>query len=76
MSAKSNIDFSDLSEVDAVRLVANNAVVAKESGHNVSVSVANRNGQIGIFIWMPGYTVVNGEIVANLPLVASEEATQ
>jgi hypothetical protein len=77
MSAKSKIDFSDLSEVDAVRLVANSAVVARESGHNVVVKTASISGKKGILIFMPGYVYDGSDIVANkeeLPLVA-EEAT-
>ena len=73
MSAKKQNDFSDLSEVDAVRLVANTAIVAKESGHNVVVKVATIGGEVGVLVWMPGYTFQAGEIVANLPLGASEE---
>lgn len=73
MSANNNIDFTDLSEVDAVRLVANTAVVAKESGHNVMIKVATIGGQVGILVFMPGYTFADGEIVAKLPLVANEE---
>jgi len=77
MSAKDKQqnDFSDLSHVDAVALVANTAIVARDSGHNVQVKVASIKGERGIVIFMPGYHMVDGRVlplVAN-PLVANEE---
>ena len=46
---------SDLSEADAVRLVANTAVIARTVVANIQVASARRNGQPGILIWIPGW---------------------
>ena len=46
---------SDLSEADAVRLVANTAVMARTVVANIQVASARRNGQPGILIWIPGW---------------------
>jgi uncharacterized protein GlcG (DUF336 family) len=64
-------DFSDLSPHDAIALVANSAVVARESGHPVEVAVARRNGVTGILVWMPGYLMQNGAVVATGGKVAT-----
>ena len=58
MSAKNNneqVDFRDITEVDAVTLVVNTAVIAANSGHGVVVANAKRNGLPGILVWMPNY---------------------
>ena len=57
-------DFSDLSPQDAVGLVANTAIVARDSGHEVEVANASRGGVAGIFVWLPGWRMVDGRIVA------------
>lgn len=46
---------SDLSEADAVRLVANTAVMARTVVATIQVASARRNGQPGILIWIPGW---------------------
>lgn len=68
--SKRKIDFSDMSEVDAVRLVINNAVVARDSGHGVAVKSATIKGEQGILVWVPGYKYDGKDIV-----VTEAEAT-
>jgi hypothetical protein len=58
------VDFKDLVTHDAIALVTNTAVVARDSGHPVKVAVANYQGSWGILVWMPGYHMVNGAVVA------------
>ena len=63
MSTKNKqADFSDLSTHDAIALVTNNAVVARQSGHPVTVSHATIEGQKGIVIWIPNYVLADGRI--------------
>lgn len=67
MSAKNDqADFRDISELDAVTLVANTATVAANSGHNVVVANATRRGERGILVWMPGY-LHDGESIRPAP---------
>jgi hypothetical protein len=61
MSAEEN--FHELNDIDAVRLVANTAAAVRDAGHAVQVHVAKVRGEVGIMIWMPGYEVLNGQIV-------------
>lgn len=61
-SKKPKTDFSDLAEHDAVALVTNTAVVAKQSGHGVVVRHARIEGQRGILVFMPGYELVEGRV--------------
>ena len=73
-NAKNDIDFSDLSEADRVRLVANTALIAQASG-GVTVFNGRYKSAPGVMIWIPGYNIDNGEM-NKLPLVANEELTQ
>lgn len=71
MARKSDVDFSDLSEADRVRLVANTALIAQMSG-GVQVFNGRYKGAPGVMIWIPGYSIENGEM-NKLPVVATEE---
>lgn len=61
-SRKPKVDFSDLAEHDAITLVTNTAVVAKQSGHPVIVRHARIGGQRGILVFMPDYELVAGRV--------------
>lgn len=65
---KKKLDFSDMSRFDAVAMVANTAVVARDSGHPVTVRHARIQGERGILVFIPGFELIDG----NLKLV--EEA--
>ena len=68
----------DLSEPDSVRLVVNTAVMARPNVPGLRVVAARYEGEVGIYIWIPGYVWKDGQIVAapseELPLVATGEA--
>ena len=64
---KKKQDFSSLSRFDAAALVANTALVARDSGHEVVVRHAKVQGEQGILIFIPGFELVDG----NLSLVAT-----
>jgi len=70
-NAKNDIDFSDLSEADRVRLVANTALIAQASG-GVTVFNGRYKSAPGVMIWIPGYSISDDEM-NKLPLVANEE---
>lgn len=55
-------DFSDMAPHDIARLVANTALVAKESGGPVNVFGGKYRGERGVMIWIPGYEIVDGEM--------------
>ena len=61
MAKKSDVDFSDLSEADRVRLVAQTALIAQASG-GVSVFNGRYQGSQGVMIWIPGYLIKDGEM--------------
>lgn len=63
MTRKKDVDFSDLSEADRVRLVAQTALIAQESG-GVEVFNGRFNGKSGVMIWIPGYRIENNEMNA------------
>ena len=65
-------DFSDLSQADMLRMVTNTALVAKESGGELSIFNGKLKGGQGVMIWIPDYSIQNGEM-NKLPLVANEE---
>ncbi len=71
MAKKSDVDFSDLSEADRVRLVANTALIAQDSG-GLQVFNGRYKGAAGVMIWIPGYAISDGEM-NKLPVVAKEE---
>lgn len=62
--AKKDADFRDLSPADQARLVANTALVAAESGGPVSVFNGRFKGVQGVMVWMPGYSIENGQMNA------------
>lgn len=66
-SKKPRIDFSEMAEHDVVALVTNTAVVAKNSGHPVTVRHARVEGQRGILVFMPGYELADGLIMRVQP---------
>ena len=55
-------DFSDMSPHDMMRLVANTALVAKESGGNLSVFSGKLKGESGVMVWIPGYSIENNQM--------------
>lgn len=59
---KKKPDFSSLSRFDAVAMVANTALVAREGGHSVTVRHARIEGQRGILIFIPGFELVDGDL--------------
>lgn len=59
MSEKQQADFSDLSEIDAVRLVANTAILAGQS-HEAIKTNSSKNA---IIIVMYGYNWQDGDAV-------------
>jgi hypothetical protein len=61
-STKPKADFSDLAEHDAVAIVMNTAVVARDSGHPITVQHARIQGQRGILIFIPGYELAEGRV--------------
>lgn len=63
----------DLSEPDSVRLVVNTAVMAAPNVPGLRVATARRDGTPGIYIWIPGYVWLDGQIVA-VPGAAAPEA--
>lgn len=64
MSARKKIDFSDMSARDFATLMMNNAIVGKESGHEVKVSNGTFNGTPGVLIVLPGFTFRDGQLKA------------
>jgi hypothetical protein len=62
-NAKSDVDFSDMSEADRVRLVAQTALIAQESG-GVEVFNGTFKGVQGVMIWIAGYAIEDGEMNA------------
>lgn len=56
-------DFSDLSPHDAVALIVNTAVVAKNSGHDIRVYQKTWNEIPGLLVWMPGHIMQNNTVV-------------
>ena len=56
--------MSDLSAADAVRLVANTAIVARAAAKEITVANVRRNGRPGIMIWIPGWLWDGKTIVA------------
>lgn len=70
--AKNESDFSDMAPHDMMRLVANTALVAKESGGQLSVFSGKLKGQAGVMIFIPGYEITNGEM-NRIPSLASDE---
>jgi hypothetical protein len=60
--SKSKVDFSDMSTYDTVNLVINTGIVARDSGHPVRVSTARVKGVGGLMIWIPGYTMIDGQV--------------
>lgn len=63
MSAKNQNDFTDISALDAVTMVINTAVVARNSGHPVQVNAVMAAGHAGIMILIPKYKIINGRIL-------------
>ena len=61
MAKKSDVDFSDMSEADRVRLVAQTALIAQESG-GVEVMNGRYGGRLGVMIWIAGYLIEDGEM--------------
>jgi hypothetical protein len=57
----------DLSEPDSARLVVNTAVMARPNVPGLRVATARREGVAGIYIWIPGYVWVDGQIIAAPP---------
>lgn len=69
-SKKQKTDLRHLSKFDAAALVANTALVARDSGHPFVVRHAKVQGEQGILIFIPGFELVDGELrlVANEPI--------
>lgn len=75
MSAKKQIDFSDMSERDFVAMLMNTAIVGRESGHEVVVKNGRFSDQPGILIVLPGYRYEDGRVVATQTESAAQEAS-
>lgn len=60
-SANGDVNFGDLSEADRVRLVANTALIAQDSG-GLTVFNGKYKGAQGVMIWIPGYRIEAGEM--------------
>lgn len=71
--SKKPIDFSDMSYRDVVAMLMNTAVIAKDSGHRVSVRNATVAGEAAIVIVAPGYKFVDGTLRAVAETVAAAE---
>lgn len=67
---KKQKDFSHMSRFDVAGLVANTALMARDSGHQVVVRHARVEGQRGILVFIPGFELHDG----NLSLVDESEA--
>ncbi len=75
-STKPKADFSDLAEHDAVAIVMNTAVVARNSGHPITVQHARIQGQRGILIFIPGYELVGGRVQQVAELVSAASSAE
>ena len=57
--------MTDLTPADAVRLVANTAVIARTVAPEIQVSAARRAGTPGLLIWIPGWLWDGRQLVAS-----------
>lgn len=57
---KTKPDFSDMSRFDVAGMVVNTAIVARDSGHKVTVRHARVEGERGILVFVPGFELIDG----------------
>ena len=70
-SAKEDNSFSDMDEVDRLRLVAQTALIVHDSGAPLMVLNGRFQGMQGIMIWIPGYNILDGEMNLIAPQAVS-----
>jgi hypothetical protein len=61
-SVKNDNEFSDMEEFDRLRLVVQAALDIHESGAPLMVLNGRLKGAQGVMIWIPGYTIQDGEM--------------
>ncbi len=62
-SGAKSLNFSDMTPAEIVAIVANTAIVAGQTLDQLVVSNYTKEGKPGIVVMIPGWSVVNGEVV-------------
>ena len=60
---RQTVGFSDLAPHDIVGMIVATTLEAQRSGIELVISNGRRNGQGGVMVWIPNFTIENGAVV-------------